>query len=381
MILFLKGVYQSLQIQLPLFFYRLIGSEKNQVQLVNDKLLAKKFEWHSTRKTKVFAIFSVSNWEIIFLDSLSDFGEVHHFSWPNAKEFFPGKGKWNMYHQKVNADLIRDFDQFYDEATNILVFIYASDFSISEATMRYLNRPNVLIVSFCWDDLLYFKGKVKGQPVGVSKLSKMADINLTMSPEAIPRYNFYRSPCFFWSSVPLKDNMHGELHEVAVDTSFYVLFVGSKYGWRAHFIEKIRMAGYDVQCYGVGWENGQLTYSEMKLAIQKAPVTLGFANIGYTQNCTTIKGRDFEVPLYGGLYLTQYSQGLSRYYEIGKEVLTYRNFRECIRQLKKIRANKEMADAIRIAGYRKAVVYGSWQSRFAYLHQLIDLHVGQVKIK
>ncbi len=372
MILFLKGVYQSLQIQLPILFYRFAGSQKNQVELVKHKLLAKKFTWHTTKKTKVFAIFSVSNWETVFLDPLSEFGETHHFSWPNAKEFFPDQEKWNTYYQKLNTDLVRDFDQFYDEEANLLIFIYASDFSISEASMRHMNRPNVLVVSFCWDDLLYFKGKVKGQPVGISKLSEMADINLTMSPEAIPRYNFYNSPCFFWSSLPINDKIPNELLQVAVDPTFYVLFVGSKYGWRAHFINKLRKAGFDVQCFGAGWENGQLTYDEMKLAIQKAPVTLGFANIGYTKNCTTIKGRDFEVPLYGGLYLTQYSKGLARYYEPGKELLTYRNFSECIRQLNKIKSNKEKADTIRIAGYQKAMVYGSWESRFVYLKELIN---------
>lgn len=372
MILFLKGVYQSLQIQLPILFYRFAGSQKNQVELVKHKLPTKKFTWHTTRKTKVFAIFSVSNWETVFLDSLSEFGETHHFSWPNAKEFFPDKEKWNTYYQKVNTDLVRDFDQFYEEDTNLLIFIYASDFSISEASMRHMNRPNVLLVSFCWDDLLYFKGKVKGQPVGISKLSEMADINLTMSPEAIPRYNFYNSPCFFWSSLPINNKIPKQLLQVAVDATFYVLFVGSKYGWRAHFINKLRKAGFVVQCFGAGWENGQLTYDEMKLAIQKAPVTLGFANIGYTKNCTTIKGRDFEVPLYGGLYLTQYSKGLARYYEPGKDLLTYRNFSDCIRQLNKIKSNREKADAIRIAGYQKAMVYGSWKSRFAYLKELIN---------
>lgn len=371
-LIFLKGVYQSLQIRLPLFFYKLVGYSKSQVYLTKEKLAAKKFEWQKKGKIKVFTIFSISNWESVFLDPLSDFGVVHHFSWPNQKIFFSNKYEWYEYHTKVNKDLTTEFDHFYSQTCNILVFIYASDFSISEATMRYLNRPNVLIVSFCWDDLLYFKGKVKGQPVGISKLSKMVDINLTMSPEAIPRYNFYGSPCFFWSAVPLYDIASDEVHQVASDSSFYVLFVGSKYGWRADFIGKLVKAGIDVHCYGAGWDNGPLSQEEMKLAIQKAPVTLGFANIGYTKKCTTIKGRDFEVPLYGGLYLTQYSEGLSRYYQPGKEVLTYRNFSECLKQLYIIKHNREITNAIRIAGHQKAVVYGSWQSRFAYLRQLIN---------
>ena len=370
-ILFIKGLYQSVQIRLTLFLFGLLTPQKNQNQLVKKKLLSKKFNWRKNTQTKVFAIFSISNWENAFLDPLSEFGELHHFSWPNAKEFFPGTKEWRVYYDQINTDLITSFNKLYDTTSNILIFIYASDFSISEATMQYLNKYNVLIVSFCWDDLLYFKGNVRGQPVGVSNLSRYADINLTMSPEAIPRYNFKGSPCFFWRSerVPgTKTDIH---IKTAIDMPFYVLFIGSKYGWRTRFIEKLVWAGMPVKCYGAGWENGQLSHKEMKIAIGKAPVTLGFANVGYTRNVTTLKGRDFEVPLYGGLYLTQYSEGLLRYYQPGKEVLTYRNFSECLVQLKQIQANREIADGIRAAGYQKASVYGSWQSRFAYLHQLI----------
>ena len=51
---------------------------------------------------------------------------------------------------KVSEDIRqREFDEFYEKSKNIIVFIYASDFSISNKTILYLKRKNVLIISFC----------------------------------------------------------------------------------------------------------------------------------------------------------------------------------------------------------------------------------------
>jgi spore maturation protein CgeB len=106
--------------------------------------------------------------------------------------------------------------------------------------------------------------------------------------------------------------------------------------------------------------------------IRKAPLTLGFANVGYTKNITTIKGRDFEVPAFGGLYLTQQSTGILKYYEPDKEVFLYRNFSDCYNQILKIKNNKKLSDAVRLAGYRKALTYCTWRGRGRFLNKLLD---------
>ncbi len=370
-VLWLKNFYQTIQIRSSILFYKIFSPKCDQLDLVKHRLQSKGFHLLPDKETKVFAIFSVSNWETVMLQPLYSLGNVYHFQWPNVKTFFEDINSWHTYRDKLNERLIDEFNKFYEADKNMIVFLYASDFSISNASMQYLNKKNVFVISFCWDDLLYFKGKVKGQKVGIHDLSKFADINMTLSPESIPRYNYYKSPSFFWGSHEISFANTLKIQKPAEGTPFYVLFVGSNYGWRSVFIKSLRTAGVEVKCFGNGWEYEQLSEEQMKVEIYKAPVTLGFANIGYTRNVTTIKGRDFEVPLYGGLYLTQFSEGISKYFKPENEVFIYRDIKECLQKIQFIKDHPDLAFEIRMAGHLKAVKFGSWDSRVDFLQKLI----------
>jgi spore maturation protein CgeB len=156
------------------------------------------------------------------------------------------------------------------------------------------------------------------------------------------------------------------------ESEFYVLFIGSRYGWRASFLEKLQKKGIRMKCFGRGWESGPLDTQQMITEIRKAPLTIGFAGVGYTKSITTIKGRDFEVPAFGGLYLTQYSAGLAGIYEIGKEILCYKDLDDCFDKICMVRDNATFYDTIRFAGYQKALETCSWASRMKYLQYLIN---------
>ncbi len=370
MILRLKCLYQTVQIRFALAFYRFFGRKKDPFELAVKKLSARNYKWKPGAPVKVFAVFAITNWEEILLDPLCEIGETYHFGWPDGQEFFSTKSEWKEFQDGTNSSLLTAFDRFYDAEANMIVFMYSSDFVISESTMQTLKKGNTLIINFCWDDLLYFKGYLKGQQIGIATLSKYADVNLTLSPEAIVRYHYNDSPCFFWKSLPIPINTP-ELCSVE-DEEFYVLFIGSKYGWREQFVNTLRNACISVRCYGNGWENRPLPEDEMWTMIQRAPVTLGFANVGYTKSITTIKGRDFEVPLHGGLFLTQYSKGLSIYYQPGRDVYTYMDVNDCIRQIAAIRDNRDAAFKVRQSGYQQALRMATWKSRFMYLDSVIN---------
>lgn len=369
--LLFKSFYQTLITRFNIIIYKKLNTTTNQLDLINKKLIKRSFEWNTKKKTKVFVVLSISNWEKVLIDEISILGEVYHFSWPNVDNFFETNTDWLKYYIELNKRLVKEFTDFYDPEYNIIVFFYASDFSISTDSINYLNRKNTLLISFCWDDILYFKSKVKGQPVGIDNLSKLVDFNLTFSPEVIHRYNYNKTACFFWDSIKYKQNI--EINKQAIDNEeFYVLFVGTKYGWRENFIKKIETSGIKVKCFGRGWPNGMLDDNEIQDFVKIAPITLGFANVGYTKNVTTIKGRDFEIPIWGGLYLTQYSEGLTKYYELGKEILSYKDINDCIKIINYIKDNPIVAKQIRYDGQLKAINFTSWKSRFLYLNNLIN---------
>ncbi|MHA8078883.1 glycosyltransferase family protein [Aquirufa antheringensis] len=353
-------------------YFDLVVGDIDPLEVLKLKLQSRKFAFNKNQKINFFLIFSINNWESIFIDEFKKFGLVKHFNWKNVDKFFENRDLWESFFDNLNHQILNSFDEYYNEVDNFVVFLYTSDFCISNETIIKIQRKNVLIISFCWDDLLYFKSKVKGQPIGVSKLSKAVDFNLTMSPEAISRYLYNNSPVFFWSSLKRNDLNYEFKSSVRDIDKFYVLFIGSKYGWRGKFISKLIQKGIDVVCFGKGWENGSITFDEMINQIKLAPVTLGFANVGHTKSITTIKGRDFEVPLFGGLYLTQYSRGLSYYYIINKDVLTYNNFEDCVNILNKIKSNPMPYEIVRNNGIEKAHENATWNSRLLFLMDFIS---------
>ena len=363
-----KSFYQTTVISFRNKYFKYFTFNKSSKDLLIKKLIKRNFKWDKNKKYKSFLIFSINDWEIELLNVFTKTTDTYHFNWKNVANFFKNTQDWKNYHKQLNIRLKKEFDDFYNEEDNFLVFIYASDFSISKESINYLKRKNVLIVSFCWDDLLYFSGYTNGQPVGVSKLSKYVDLNFTLSPEAIPRYLYNNSPCFFWDSVDL--NIKSEDFSIKSSNIFYVLFVGTNYGWRSKLINLIKKNGIEVKCYGSGWPNGRISTEKLKYEIEIAPLTLGFSSVGYTKNITTIKGRDFEVPLWKGLYLTQYSKGLISYYTDGVDLFTY--YKDCINKIKFIKYNQSKSIEIRNNGYKTALNKTTWYSRILYLNNFLD---------
>ena len=368
--LILSSFYYNFKIRFSILYYLFFNKKIDNDLLLKEKINKRGLKWSSNSETEVFLICSINNWETDLVNSFKNYKTTYHFNWPNVTDFFKNKNEWSFFYKNLNSKLCLEFDKFYEKSKNIIVFIYASDFSISNKTILYLKRKNVLIISFCWDDLLNFRGTVKNQPVGVSKLSKIVDFNLTMSPETLPKYNYYNSVCFFWDSLPLHNKVYKKLKKIETK-DFYVLFIGSSYGYRGIFIKKLIKIGIKFKCYGRGWENDYLDDSDYAKEILKAPLTLGFSFVGTTKNITTIKGRDFEVPLIGGLYLTQYSKGLNYYYNLNKDILTYLNINDCLMKINMIRDNPDLAFKIRNSGYNQAQKISSWESRIKFLDKKI----------
>lgn len=374
----LKSIYQTIIVKTRLVTANLLVEPFDSAEMARSRLKDRKIIWSSNRQTKIFTMFYIHNWEEILLDELKKWAPTYHFTWTKAAHFFPTQQEWLEYREATSLRLLKEFEEFYQENCNILVFCYTSDFILSAKILEKLKRNNVIMTNFCWDDLLYFNGHFKGQTIGVKKIAKKVDFNLTMSPESIPLYQSIKTPCFFWQGKNLKTSDEIEL-PFSISSEFYVLFIGSKYGRRSQFIQNLQKAGIKVLCFGHGWDNGPITKDQMIQEIQKAPITIGFANVGYTWNITTIKGRDFEVPLWGGLYLTQYSKGLTNYYQPDKDLYTYNNLNECIEKIYLIKNNPTKALSVRLNGMRIAKQKCTWHSRFAYLQDLIKTLTNESK--
>ena len=86
-----------------------------------------------------------------------------------------------------------------------------------------------------------------------------------------------------------------------------------------------------------------------------------------------LKGRDFEIPMSGGLYLNQDNPELSLVYNVGKEILTYKDEKDCAQKIKWLLENPDEADKIRKAGRERALKGHSWERRFEQIFEIVGL--------
>jgi spore maturation protein CgeB len=74
----------------------------------------------------------------------------------------------------------------------------------------------------------------------------------------------------------------------------------------------LKKHGIEVEAFGFGWSNGPLSTQEMVRMYSKSKINLGFGEITNLIDTYCLTGRDFEIPMSGGLYLTEYNPELER---------------------------------------------------------------------
>lgn len=209
---------------------------------------------------------------------------------------------------------------------------------------------------------------------------------------------------------------------------FDVTFVGQPYGHRRKVIEQLRQAGIPVRAWGQGWAQGRASQEEMikifntsrinlnlttsygansddepeapsrkrhllRRLLERIPLTTarkgcasGCGQISPTSepdhptvseltgNSTEqIKGRNFEVPGTGGFLLTQHAAHLEKYYEPGKEIVSFHSTEEMIEKVRYYLTHDAERTAIAEAGYQRTLSNHTYQQRFNNIFAQIGL--------
>jgi spore maturation protein CgeB len=76
-------------------------------------------------------------------------------------------------------------------------------------------------------------------------------------------------------------------------------------------------------------------------------------------------------------YLTGYSDEIAEFYEIGREIDTYRSYDELVDKTWFYLRQPDAAEKLRDAGYRRALRDHSWRNRFQELFRKIGMRVGE----
>lgn len=159
----------------------------------------------------------------------------------------------------------------------------------------------------------------------------------------------------------------------AKECEYTVSFVGTAHGRRHLWIDELKKRGIDVACFGHGWPTGAVAAADIPKIIRNSVISLNFTDAGscldglHFGRIRQIKARTFEVPGAGGFLLTEWAKYLDKYYNIGKEIISFRNIDELDNLILYYLSHHHERDLIANAGYQRTKKEHVYENRLKEL--------------
>lgn len=317
----------------------------------------------------LFLAYATNNWEAVLGHAFVPFGRVTVFDW-RAQGFDDRAKDWLSRRDAMNKAMLAAFRDANQRAPVDAVVGYLSGFNTAPDKLAAMADEGAAIFNFSFDDKLEFPGPmIGGRYAGPAVLAEVVDLNLTSDPDAVVRYAVHGGLAMFHPEAA--DPMVYRPYEGSFE--YDVSFVGAKYGWRPRFIAALARRGIRVTCFGEGWKDGPVPLEEMARIYSRSRINLGFAGIGHSRRLMCLKGRDFEVPMSGGLYLTQHNPELALVYDIGSEIVTYTDEADCASMIRRLLDNPAEAAQIRTAGRARALREHTYEARWSRVFRVAGL--------
>jgi spore maturation protein CgeB len=319
---------------------------------------------------QILAIYHHYNWENESLKpSLKKFGTVRHCDWCddlNLQE----KSMDRFIKSKMNYELIKRVKSWVREDHTDVIFTYLSGEIVTPGTVNEIADIGIPMVNLCLNDKEAFVGKVdNGLSTGVRDISRYFDLCWTSTEDALKKYCVEGALPIY-----LPEGANPEIHKpYDLKKTIDISFVGQCYGNRPETIRKLNDCGIRVEAFGNGWPNGPLSTEEMVKIYSRSKINLGFGGVEGHKKTYCLKGRDFEIPMSGGLYLTERHPELERFYELDEEIVAYRDFFDLVEKIQHLLSNPEKAEVIRNNGRQRALNEHTWEIRFEKIFNLMDL--------
>jgi spore maturation protein CgeB len=149
-------------------------------------------------------------------------------------------------------------------------------------------------------------------------------------------------------------------------------FVGQPHGNRRSVVRYLERNGIEVATYGNGWPNGRISQEEMIRIFNISKINLNLSNSSWNlrtifRNQQQIKGRNFEIPGCGGFILTNYVEGIERYFVLDKEIVCFSDRRDLLEKVRYYLAHDEERSRIAQAGYERTLRDHTYEIRFREL--------------
>lgn len=229
---------------------------------------------------------------------------------------------------------------------------------------------NLITINISLDDTLKFWGyQETGGFSGNNEIAPEFDFCITcQSKEDVHKYHMVGARSLF---LPPGANSY-TFCPLQASRDIPVSFIGQCYGIRPHIIDWLKDHCISVKTYGKGWPSSEVSPQDMNAIYSRSLINLGFGFIG-NSSLAGLKGRDFEVPLMGGLYLTTYNQELEKHFTIGEEIDCYRNEVELLAKLNYYMTHPDIALKIGASGRMRCLRDHTWINRFKTILNIMSI--------
>lgn len=299
------------------------------------------------------------------IEVLKEFGNV--FTYVMAD--IPHEKDWYEKKERINEEMISFVKKIVSENKIDVIDCHLSGHSTTPKTLEKIKSFGIPMINESLDDERKFRSK-KGKDGfyrGMKDICKYFDISLTTSKSAIVKYLVEgANPIYkdYAGNEKIYKNLNSE-------KEYDVGFVGAIYGIRGEYVKYLQENGINVYAKGNGWKNGFATDDEMVEIFNKSKIVLGFSTVGKNDDITILKGRDFEVPFTGSMYITGYHEELKEYFDLGKDIETYTSKEDLLKKVKYYLENEEERELIAKMGYEKCInnytAKESYEKVFGYL--------------
>jgi spore maturation protein CgeB len=278
----------------------------------------------------------------------------------------------------------RELERTAAEAAPDLVFFFLHEDQIAPRTIERIGAHGLPTVNWFADDHWRFATFSRHYASALTW-------SVTTDHDAVARYHAAGVDRVIVSQWACNRYAYDRVPDAPLELD--VSFVGQPHGNRREIAERVRAAGFDLRCFGNGWEHGRISHDEMVRLFSTTRVNLNLSNAS-TPNPTLrmrlgayargrrpdtaprpdqIKGRTFEVPGSGGFLLTSRVAHLEDYFELGKEIAVFSTPDELIEQIGFWLAHPDERAAVADAAYQRVRAEHTYDHRFAAVFERMGL--------
>ncbi|NPU83477.1 MAG: glycosyltransferase [Syntrophaceae bacterium] len=308
----------------------------------------------------ILAVYRNFNWEDEALTpSLAMFGTVHRYDW-SGRFNAEGDDRHGGMKAAMNRDLLAWIRERRKAGEADAIFFYLSGEHVFPETMEAVHRLDIPTVNLALNDKEGFVGRTRdGRAAGNRDICRWIDLSWTSTGDAVIKYCVQGGRPIY-----LPEGANPSVHRpFDVEKILDVSFVGQYYGNRPAVIDHLSRRGIAVEAFGPGWPAGPLPVEDMVKLYSQSRINLGFGGVEGHTEAFCLKGRDFEIPMSGGLYLTEDHPELARAYDIGREIVTWQNPDDLAAKIRHLLTHPDEAEEIRRRGFERARREHTWERR------------------